>query len=425
MRYFSNSMLAPRLLKQTIVAVLVLLGTSVCWLWSQEEGTGKGGCVSCHEATLERAMYSYHPHQPFLERKCEACHSPGGLEKTGVLTDGPAYAVKNTGQKQKGTRILRNTEKTGEHWIWARGLFSKSRYRFRILLRDAGTGDPWKSPWQEVVPAELGELQDDGQPPTISDIQVSPIRQSPLPGVLVEWVTDKPSDSCVEYGSKRSYGVFSPLNNYLTRKHKIALFGLDRSRTYHYRVISRDAHGNIGRSGDRTMDFGDLEPGKSPVPSPEGREQAVVAADSIALYRFGQGDVLFTWRSKPACFGWIEFEEIEKWTIGAGDLGDPAEEKTGEELQEEHPLMNSREQAAIDACYGCHEESHLGTSHPVRIYMKGKTRIPADLPTVKGGMMTCVTCHHPHGGKEEFLVRKKIVSRICVSCHYTKEDVLR
>lgn len=87
--------------------------------------------------------------------------------------------------------------------------------------------------------------------------------------------------------------------------------------------------------------------------------------------------------------------------------------------EEEHPRLRDPEDVAIDVCFSCHPVRDLGTSHPVRIYSNGTdTRTPDDLPTVKGGMITCATCHGPHGAAGKQLVREEIKTKLCVACHF-------
>jgi len=65
-----------------------------------------------------------------------------------------------------------------------------------------------------------------------------------------DWVTNEPADAQVEYGLTTSYGSLSPLEPDLIISHTITLKGLEGNKTYHYRVRSRDATGNLGTSGD-------------------------------------------------------------------------------------------------------------------------------------------------------------------------------
>ncbi|MBI5182769.1 MAG: hypothetical protein HY999_00170 [Nitrospinae bacterium] len=86
--------------------------------------------------------------------------------------------------------------------------------------------------------------------------------------------------------------------------------------------------------------------------------------------------------------------------------------------------LKSMEEAGIDACmeFECHPSNKLGVSHPVRVYPRGKIKIPSDLPTGEKGMLTCTTCHEPHGGNTRLFIRKKILDDLCVACH--QEDNL-
>jgi len=71
-----------------------------------------------------------------------------------------------------------------------------------------------------------------------------------LSGATITWTTNEASDSQVEYGLTASYGSSTSLNTSLGTSHSMALSGLTASTTYHYRVKSRDAAGNLGTSGD-------------------------------------------------------------------------------------------------------------------------------------------------------------------------------
>jgi len=55
--------------------------------------------------------------------------------------------------------------------------------------------------------------------------------------------------------------------------------------------------------------------------------------------------------------------------------------------------LNVGKELAINACYRCHSSDVLGLSHPVGSAEKPTIKIPDDLPTLKGGIITCVTCH--------------------------------
>lgn len=89
-------------------------------------------------------------------------------------------------------------------------------------------------------------------PPVISNVRVASTTKN---SVTIEWVTDKPSDSIVNFGKQPHYGVMrSP--GYDKELHSVTLDDLDASTFYHYRVMSVDEYGNQGVSGDFVFSTG-------------------------------------------------------------------------------------------------------------------------------------------------------------------------
>jgi len=58
------------------------------------------------------------------------------------------------------------------------------------------------------------------------------------------------SSSQVEYGRSTAYGNVTLLDTSLVTVHSQTLSGLGKNTWYHYRVLSRDAGGNLAVSGD-------------------------------------------------------------------------------------------------------------------------------------------------------------------------------
>ena len=83
-------------------------------------------------------------------------------------------------------------------------------------------------------------------PPILSNITRSAIPQD---SVMIQWNTNDPSDSQVEYGFSTAYGS-TVADATLTVTHKIVLTGLGPGRIYHYRVRSKNASGKEAVSGD-------------------------------------------------------------------------------------------------------------------------------------------------------------------------------
>jgi len=102
------------------------------------------------------------------------------------------------------------------------------------------------------VPSEakilkIGPPDTDTTAPVISNISSGiPAKKA----ATITWTTDEISDSQVEYGLDVNYGSSTTLNANLVTNHSQTLTGLTASTTYHYRVKSKDASGNLATSAD-------------------------------------------------------------------------------------------------------------------------------------------------------------------------------
>ena len=93
-------------------------------------------------------------------------------------------------------------------------------------------------------------LATDTVPPVISAVSSSGVSFN---AASINWTTNEPSTTQVEYGVTISYGSSTTLNSSLVTGHSAGLSGLSAGTLYHYRVKSRDAAGNLGVSGDFTF----------------------------------------------------------------------------------------------------------------------------------------------------------------------------
>jgi chitodextrinase len=87
----------------------------------------------------------------------------------------------------------------------------------------------------------------DTQAPVISSVASMNITST---GATISWSTNEPADTQVEYGPTTGYGTLTPLNASLVQNHSVAISGLSANTTYHYRVKSRDAAGNLAIGTD-------------------------------------------------------------------------------------------------------------------------------------------------------------------------------
>jgi hypothetical protein len=72
-------------------------------------------------------------------------------------------------------------------------------------------------------------------------------------GVTITWSTNEPGTSLVEYGLTAEYGSSTTIDYNLVNSHSVDLTRLKAGKTYHYRVISKDAANNAAVSADATF----------------------------------------------------------------------------------------------------------------------------------------------------------------------------
>jgi hypothetical protein len=85
--------------------------------------------------------------------------------------------------------------------------------------------------------------------------------------VRIDWETDEPSTTQVEYGTTLAYGTKTPVHTLLVTSHSVVLSGLSDLTTYQYRVISKDLAGNTIISPNFTF-VTDPEPTPAPTVIP-------------------------------------------------------------------------------------------------------------------------------------------------------------
>lgn len=90
----------------------------------------------------------------------------------------------------------------------------------------------------------------DTAPPAISSVNADGITPH---GATVTWGTDEPADTQVQYGPTPAYGASTALNAAMATAHSQTLASLQPGTLYHYRVLSRDAAGNLATSADHTF----------------------------------------------------------------------------------------------------------------------------------------------------------------------------
>jgi len=111
-----------------------------------------------------------------------------------------------------------------------------------------------------VIPEDGGAAADT-TPPVISSVTTTPGTTQ----IQVDWSTDEPATSSVEYGLTTAYELGRIDDLTLTSLHSTLLGGLQSSTTYNLRVLSQDASGNSSASGNFAVTTGTSSVPQEPV----------------------------------------------------------------------------------------------------------------------------------------------------------------
>ncbi len=150
-----------------------------------------------------------------------------------------------------GSATVLNTTLTTGHSQPLTGLAASTPYHYRVKSKDAAGNLATSADLTFTTAAA------DSTPPVISAIQATAITQN---SATITWTTDEPADTQIEYGLTSSYGSNTTLIPTLATGHSQSLTGLAAGTTYHYRVKSKDAAGNLATSADLTFSTTDSTP---------------------------------------------------------------------------------------------------------------------------------------------------------------------
>ena len=129
------------------------------------------------------------------------------------------------------------------HSVQLTGLTPGTMYHFRVISKDSAGNTAVGENLTFTTPGDV-------TPPGIAQITVTNITAK---GAVISWQTDEPADTQTEWGPTTAYGYQSPLDTVLKTSHQVALSGLQPNTLYHFRVLSRDASGNLAVSSDQTF----------------------------------------------------------------------------------------------------------------------------------------------------------------------------
>ncbi|HUC20212.1 MAG TPA: fibronectin type III domain-containing protein, partial [Candidatus Polarisedimenticolaceae bacterium] len=138
-----------------------------------------------------------------------------------------------------------------------------------------------------------GQSTVDTTPPVITNVTAANPNQN---GATVNWTTNEPSSSQVDYGTTAAYGSSTALNASLDTSHSQVVAGLSDNTTYHYRVRSTDAAGNTAISSDLTF-----------TTPPQPDTQAPTTPNDLAATAVSFTQVNLTWSAATDNIGVVKY----------------------------------------------------------------------------------------------------------------------
>jgi hypothetical protein len=130
------------------------------------------------------------------------------------------------------------------HSVTLNGLTANTLYNVRVRSKDSSGTEFFGTNFSFTTPTNTSS-----NAPQITAVNAAPSLNS----ASITWLTDKPADQQVEYGTTTAYGQSSALGTTLSTSHSVTLSGLSSGTTYQYRVKSRDSAGNLTTSGGSTF----------------------------------------------------------------------------------------------------------------------------------------------------------------------------
>jgi len=141
--------------------------------------------------------------------------------------------------------------------------------------------------------AEVNANPVDTTAPQISQVNITNIVSD---SVSINWITNEPATSQVEYGTTNTYGQSSLVNTNLTQNHSVTLTGLINGTVYHYRVLSQDAVNNLASSVDHTFIAGQNQlPIANPGGPYSGQPNNTIMFDGSASFDPEGANLIYRW----------------------------------------------------------------------------------------------------------------------------------
>ncbi len=341
------------------------------------------GCRKCHEEIFKKVETSPYRHAAALSG-CEVCH----VESEQDIED-----------NKREERSLSIPIPLEDFVVPVGTLEKEKQYQVEVVLTDADEkqSDPY------VVNLNVEKIKDYTHKfrrlKNIKDVHLEEIEPGLFVRATIAWHTDAPSTSKVEYRLAESKGNGHYTVEYdevYTWDHRIELNKLGHNKKYIYKVISKDLFGTEVQSGEYKIE---TDRKKETDNGNESLDE-IPLVEKVEFFRLkGKKGIYMRVKTNKPSYCAVTFYAVEQ---------------KQEKPSYVHNFTIDR-YTTIDACNNCHS---FTVSHPVGMRPSGDhVRIPEDLPTIEDGIITCVSCHDPHGSSRMYLARVDFKEDLCLKCH--------
>lgn len=144
-----------------------------------------------------------------------------------------------------GSATTLNNSMVNNHSQQITGLTASTTYYYRVRSADASGNVGYGPPISTFTTGSTA----DTTPPVVSSRVATPISD----GAVITWNTNEPSNRQIEYGPTDGFGFLTTLQSNMLQSHSVTLTGLSSNTTYHYRILTRDAAGNLTTTSTLTF----------------------------------------------------------------------------------------------------------------------------------------------------------------------------
>ncbi len=371
--------------------------------------TMKSNCLSCHDDAYQKGIKKFYLHSPFVDKECTTCH----LGKESTIGKRETVTTKEI----IAPIIFSSYSYLKENNVLVEDIIPEATYDINIIIEDR-IGHTLEKNYTGIIPASLQDaMVDDMKPPVISGINIGPIKKEVFLETTIAWDTDEPSTSCVEYGFSDQYGQRASKDATLTKHHAVTMYDMIGGKKYHFRIKSRDVSGNEAVSKDYVFIATASQGLDTTATKNKKKMTEKLAIASQLVFLLDSKLCIYVETTTPAKMT-VECIKVKTASAKTELLASPAASPDAQEsMNGQYRYLVTKKELTIKGCYKCHPPEILGISHPVGVAQKRGTTVPNYLPTLEGGIITCVTCHDVHGGNRKYFTRLDASKDLCKTCH--------